>query len=183
MEVAGPGPAWCRYQAGPWPTPHDPVFDFTGTPDGYAWLDRFAGDAATRLRAHHGLETVVGHADWYAGNARFEGHVLVGTFDWDLVAAPEAQIAGFAAATYTDAGSGEPDLPGPADVRAFLVDHEAARGVPFSSAEQVQAAAAASWALSYNARCELSLLAGPVAPDSALGLLRAHGDEYLGLSW
>ncbi len=183
VTVAGSGPAWCRYQEGPWPTPHDPIFDFDVTPDGYDWLDEFASEAAARLTRPHTLETVVGHADWYAGNARFDGDVLVGTFDWDLVAAPEAQIAGFAAATYTDDGSGEQDLPAPAEVRLFLGDYESARGVPFAEEEQIQAAAAASWALAYNARCQLSFLDGQSPGESALGLLRTHGAAYLQLPW
>lgn len=183
VTVAGSGPAWCRYQNGPWPTPHDPIFDFGVTPDGYGWLDAFAGEVAARLTRHHGLETVVGHADWYAGNARFDGDVLVGTFDWDLVAAPEAQVAGFAAATYTDGGAGEQDLPGPAEVRAFLGDYESARGVPFGAEERIQASAAASWALAYNARCQLSFLDGQVADRSALALLRADAAGYLQLPW
>jgi hypothetical protein len=32
---AGAGPSWCRYQEGPWPTPHDPIVDFTSCPPGY----------------------------------------------------------------------------------------------------------------------------------------------------
>lgn len=153
------------------------------TADGYGWLDEFASDAAARLAGHHGLEIVVGHADWYAGNVRFDGDRLVGTFDWDLVAAPEAQIAGFAAATFTDRGFGVQDLPGPAEARAFLRDYGSVRGAPFLVDEQAQAAAAASWALAYNARCQLSCLQGPAPEESALGLLRAHRDEYLELRW
>jgi len=42
VSTAGSGPAWCRYHAGPWPTPHDTIFDFTVTPDGFGWLDEFA---------------------------------------------------------------------------------------------------------------------------------------------
>ncbi|AMM21637.1 hypothetical protein AX769_17680 [Frondihabitans sp. PAMC 28766] len=182
-SAAGLGPAWCPYQGGPWPTPHDPIFDFGSTPDGYGWLDDFAADAAARLTAHAGLETVVGHADWYAGNSRFDGDRLVGTFDWDLVAAPEAHIAGFAAATFTDGGSGAQDLPEPVEVAAFLRDYETARGSRFDAREQVQAAAAAFWALAYNARCQLSFIEGPAAEESTLGLISAHGEKYLGLRW
>ena len=28
-------PAWAAYDQGPWPIPHDPIFDFTTTPVGY----------------------------------------------------------------------------------------------------------------------------------------------------
>lgn len=181
----GLGPAWCRYQQGPWPVPHDPIFDFEVTPRGFEWLDGFAAEAARRLSLPSDREIVVGHADWYAGNARFDGHELVGTFDWDLVAAPEAHIVGFAAATFTDSGSGsgQSDLPNPIDVAAFFADYDAARPRPLPRADQVQAAAAASWALAYNARCELAFTQGEPAPASALDLLRQHGDAYLGVRW
>lgn len=182
-ERAGLGPAWCRYQDGPWPVPHDAIFDFGATPPGYEWLDEFAGLAAERLRRGASLERVVGHADWYAGNARFDGSRLVGTFDWDLVAAPEAHLAGFAAATFTDGGTAVQDLPAPDDVRAFLRDYDGCRILPASSDEQVQSAAAAAWALAYNARCQLAFVEGAPPAGSALGLLRAHGEDYLGVRW
>ncbi|MCU1526668.1 MAG: hypothetical protein JWP75_431 [Frondihabitans sp.] len=35
VAFAGPGPAWCRYQQGPWPVPHDSIFDFRWTPHEY----------------------------------------------------------------------------------------------------------------------------------------------------
>jgi hypothetical protein len=47
VAMAGAGPAWCRYQSGPWPTPHDAIFNFRSTPDGFAWLDRLAAEAAS----------------------------------------------------------------------------------------------------------------------------------------
>lgn len=98
---AGPGPSWCRYQSGPWPVPHDPIVDFRATPDGYAWLDASAQRAADQILTHRaGAEVVVGHADWYAGNAAVAGGELVATFDWELVADTEAVIAGFTAACY-----------------------------------------------------------------------------------
>jgi hypothetical protein len=42
-------PAWAAYEAGPWPTPHDPMFDFSVTPGEFAWLDRLAARAAHAL--------------------------------------------------------------------------------------------------------------------------------------
>ena len=61
---AGPGPAWCRHQDGPWPEPHDPIFDFRETPSGFAWLDEYAAEAAARLREGDRSDRAVGHADW-----------------------------------------------------------------------------------------------------------------------
>jgi hypothetical protein len=182
-EAAGPGPAWCRYQDGPWPEPHDPIFDFGETPPGFGWLDEFATKAAARLREADQRDRAVGHGDWYIGNARFEGSALVGTFDWDLVAAPEAHIAGFTAAAFTDGGTEVQDLPSPAEVRDFLADYEAARGRPFTPDEQEQAAAATTWTLAYNARCQLSFLDGEPGAGTALRLLADAGEEYLALRW
>ncbi|MCU1526669.1 MAG: hypothetical protein JWP75_432 [Frondihabitans sp.] len=134
-----------------------------------------------RLNSGRDRDKVVGHADWYVGNTRFEGSRLVGTFDWDLVSAPEAQIAGFAAATFTDGGSGVQDLPQPVEVAAFLRDFSSSRWEPLTRDELAQSAAAASWALAYNARCQLSFLQGSPDPGSALDLVRKHGDDYLNL--
>ena len=55
-------PAWAAYRAGPWPTPHDPIFDFTSIPAGYAWLDNLAEAAAWVLVAGGGEAVIVGLA-------------------------------------------------------------------------------------------------------------------------
>jgi hypothetical protein len=183
VASVGFGPAWCRYQDGPWPVPHDPIFDFSETPTGYRWLDTYAERAAARLHEGDRRDPAVGHADWYIGNARFSGARLVGTFDWDLVAAPEPQIAGFSAAAFTDAGTDVQDLPRPDEVREFLLDYDSARERPFTGAEQEQAAAATAWTLAYNARCQLSFLDGGPGPGTALRLLADFGDAYLNLRW
>jgi hypothetical protein len=180
----GPGPAWCQYQSGPWPTPHDPIFDFRTTPDGYSWLDSFARTAADRLiRPTRHDPIVIGHADWYGGNLRFDGDRLVAAFDWDLVADTEPVIAGLSAAAYTDSGSDASDLPSPDDVVDFLIDYEAATSRSFSKSQQRVAAAAASWVIAFNARCELSMLVGQSRPGSPLELARLHRDRYLELTW
>ena len=182
--LAGPGPAWCQYRSGPWPTPHDSIFDFRTTPDGYSWLDSFAFTAANRLikREHHD-PIVIGHADWYGGNLRFDGDRLVAAFDWDLVADTGPVIAGFTAAAYTDNGGEVPDLPSPDDVVAFFTDYEAATSRAFTKSQQRDAAAAASWCLAYNARCQLSMLTGDPAPGSPLDLAQRDGPDYLTLTW
>lgn len=181
---AGRGPAWCRFHDGPWPEPHDSIFDFSRTPPDFAWLNDFAAAASARLIASDQYPLVVGHADWCAGNVLFDGSELVGTFDWDLVAATEAHLAGFAAAGFTDGGSGDASTPTPGEVREFLLDYAEARrtrfgAAPFDPEEWRQAAAAASWTLAYNARCQLAFLGGDVPAGSPLDLLSRLGDEYL----
>lgn len=97
VSRAGTGPSWCQYESGPWPVPHDTLVDFRTTPSGFEWLDTFGQRAADQILDHRDAdEVVVGHADWYAGNAAVSGDALVGTFDWELVADAEAVIAEFA---------------------------------------------------------------------------------------
>jgi hypothetical protein len=182
-SVAGRGPAWCRYQDGPWPTPHDSIFDFTRTPRGFEWLDHFAQWAADQLNAARGQrETVVGHADWYSGNLRFAGDRLVAAFDWDLVADVEPVVVGINAGAYADT-----DTPGgattPGEVAAFLIDYDRARAHPFDPAEQQLAAAAASWTVAYNARCRLSTLTPDNSASTSLEMVRKNQDQFLHLTW
>src|SRR5438445_389614 len=42
LAALSDAPAWAAYEEGPWPVPHDPIFDFTTTPPGLEWLDRLA---------------------------------------------------------------------------------------------------------------------------------------------
>lgn len=125
----------------------------------------------------------MGHADWCAGNVRFEADRLVGTFDWDLVAAPEPHLAGFAAAGFTDGGSGDASAPSPDEAAAFIEDYSSSREDPFSDADWEQASAAASWTLACNARCQLSLAPrDPAPPGSALDLLGRRREDYATLA-
>jgi Phosphotransferase enzyme family len=149
-----PGPAWTRYSHGPWPPPHDPVFDFTSTPTQWSWLDTFAREAADELlalRSHDAL--VIGHGDWYDGNARFDDGQVVAVFDWDLMVETEAVLVGLAAGGYLTAGA-----PSPSEAAAFVHDVEDARGAAFTATQRRAASAAGRWVLAFNARCELSNL-------------------------
>ncbi|WP_432524277.1 phosphotransferase [Kineococcus sp. SYSU DK006] len=181
-------PAWVRYEHGPWPAPHDPIFDFSSTLDGYAWLDDLAARAAAVLSDCPGSE-VIGHSDWYRGNALFadglEGPAVCAAFDWDSLAArPEAVIAGLSAGSHTLGGAGEGAAPTPAQAAAFLDDYDSARFQAFTAAERAGAAAAACWALAYNARCELSFLPleDAAAPGTPLQVLSEHRNAYLELT-
>lgn len=181
---AGSGPAWCRYQAGPWPVPHDPIVDFRSTPVGFGWLDSFAERVVDQILTHRdAAELVVGHADWYAGNTAVADGVLVATFDWELVADTEAVIAGFSAACYAASSTSGDGLSTPEEVLDFLRDHESARGRPYTDREQRAAAGAAAWILAFNARWQLAL--GRTGDDvgTALWLVRERPDHYLALGW
>jgi aminoglycoside phosphotransferase (APT) family kinase protein len=145
-------------------------------------LPRAAGRSG-RIRQGPGREVVVGHGDWYCGNLRFENSRLVAAFDWDLLVDTEPVIVGMAAASYADSGESGGGLLSPEDIVAFMRDYEAVNGRRFDSSEQSIAAAAATWVLAYNARCQLSLLSGPPPAGSILDLLHIRRQEYVDLRW
>ena len=126
---------------------------------------------------------VVGHADWYAGNAAVAADELVATFDWELVADTEGVIAGFTAACYAASSTSGAGLSTPEDVAAFLRDYDVARGEPLTGREQRAAAAAAAWILAFNARWELALRTDGEAEGATLRLVRERQQDYLSLTW
>ncbi|KGM11887.1 hypothetical protein N868_04965 [Cellulomonas carbonis T26] len=168
----GPGPAWTQYTGGPWPTPHEPIFDFTGTPAGWEWLDDYAREATAELiRLHSVSPTVIAHADWYAGNLRFEDDRVVAAFDWELIADQEAVLVGLSAGGYlADAA------PSPTEVADYIDDYDKAR--PLHTDGRRAAATAARWMLAFNARCDLSMLEDAPAPGSALHRLATDREAY-----
>ena len=182
-STAGRGPAWCRYENGPWPRPHDTIFDFSWTPDGFGWLDDLARAAADQTLGLRPDERVVGHADWYAGNLRFLDGQLVATFDWELTSDAEAVVAGLAAGGYT-AGPGSAGAPPPPEeVAAFLADYDSLRSERFSGREQGAAAGAAAWVIAFNARCELALPDDLVGRRANLTAARELGASYARVRW
>ncbi len=184
VQRTGAGPSWCHYRSGPWPVPHDTFVDFSSTPDGFAWLDDFGRRAADQIVAHRDADqVVVGHADWYAGNTAVVGGVLVGTFDWELVADTEAVIAGFAAACYAASATGGGGLSTPEDAAAFLRDYDAARARRLTDRERRTAAGAAAWIVAFNARWQVALIDGGLGDKGTIALARDRGEEYLALAW
>lgn len=179
---AGPGPSWCRYQSGPWPTPHDTLVDFRSTPPGFEWLDRFGRQAADQILAHRDSEAVVvGHADWYAGNVATADGALVGTFDWELVADTEAVIAGFAAACFAANSTSGGGLSTPEEAAGFLRDYDAVRGRPLSDQERRTAAGAAAWIVAFNARWHVALIEHGLCDETTVALAGQRGPDYLSL--
>jgi Ser/Thr protein kinase RdoA (MazF antagonist) len=184
VRRAGVGPSWCRYQAGPWPEPHDTVVDFRSTPAGFEWLDAFGRRAADQVLAHREPEhVVVGHADWYAGNTAVSGDVLTGTFDWELVADTEAVIAGMAAACYGASCTGSAGLSTPEEAVQFLCDYDGVRSQPLRSTERRAAAGAAAWILAFNARWQVALIDHGHYDEALVSLVRRRGEDYLSLDF
>jgi hypothetical protein len=173
-------PAWTNHSAGPWPTPHDPIFDFSTTPSGFEWLDIFAQRASDALTATH-FAPAVGHSDWVCGNVLLSDATVTGAFDWDsLVIDSEPVLAGRAAGGFTSGSTSGAVTPSPQEILAFLGDYERCRPTPFAPEQRTAALAAARWNLAYNARCVLSYF-GPDSPDAAglaLDALAHHRDEY-----
>jgi hypothetical protein len=178
-------PAWAAYAQGPWPTPHDPIFDFSTTPAGFEWLDHLAQRAAATLLPRQPPDAI-GHSDWVCQNLRFTQDRVSAAYDWDsLLAEAEPVLVGVVAGAYTEGSRAGADAPTPEEVVAFLVDYEAQRLAPFSQNDQVAAAAAATWVLAYNARCGLSAdtLGVPASGGAPLDTLARYGTTYLTLRW
>ncbi|GAA5001468.1 phosphotransferase [Actinopolymorpha pittospori] len=184
LQRAGSGPSWCHYQSGPWPVPHDTIVDFRATLAGFEWLDAFGQRAADQILNNREAEkTVVGHADWYAGNTAVVEGQLVGTFDWELVADTEAVIAGFTASSYASSATTGGGLSTPEEVADFLHNYEEVRGQPFSTRERRTAAAAAAWILAFNARWQAALIVHGICDYATIALVQEHQEDYLSLSW
>lgn len=184
VERAGAGPSWCRYQQGPWPVPHDTRVDLGSTVAGFEWLDVFGRRAADQILDNRKADqTVVGHADWYAGNTAVVNGRLVGVFDWELVADTEAVIAGFTASCYAASATGGGGLSNPEEVAAFLQDYEEVRGQPLSEGGRRAAAAAAAWILAFNARWQVALIVHGLSDPATITLVHQHQEDYLSLSW
>ncbi|NAZ75154.1 phosphotransferase [Kineococcus sp. T13] len=200
-EPLRPGaPAWARYEGGPWPAPHDPLFDFGDRSPRADRVDALAARAAAVLREASGAD-VAGHSDWYDGNVLVEdragdrgedgagnrgedGPRVSAAFDWDsLTARPEAELVGMSAGSHTAGGPANAVSPAVEQVAAFLDDYERARSRPFSARQRAAAAAAACWVLTYNARCDLCFLPADAEapPGSALAAVETAGPAYLRL--
>jgi hypothetical protein len=185
MAALAEPPAWAAYEGGPWPVPHDPIFDFTTTPDGFAWLDRLAQAAADALGPRPAADTIA-HSDWECQNVRFSAGQVSAVYDWDsLLAHAEPILAGIAAGHFTQGSVHGAGAPTPDEVAAFLAEYETARRSLFSGAHQAAAVAAATWVLAYNARCTLSAeaMGYPQGEDSAVHRLARFGHTYLEQRW
>ncbi len=165
-----------------WPVPHNALFDFAATTAGAAWIDQIAAASREIILAAAG-PAVIGHRDWSAHNMRFgrDGEVSV-VYDWDsLAVGPEAVLVGGVASTFPVIWSlAVRKYPPPADAVDFVRDYETARGKRFDPAERIVIGAAATYSLSYTARCEhAGDPTGEPAHDSARVALRAYAPEVL----
>jgi hypothetical protein len=189
-------PAWAVYAGGPWPAPHDPIFDFTTTSPDTAWIDDLARRAAAVLTSGTGRTgaPVTGHSDWCCGNLRFAGVAdgpvagcaVVASYDWDsVVTDAEPVVLGMAAASFTDSSTSGAQAPTPAEAAAFCAEYDAARGRPSTVEEQALTAAATAWTLAYNARCQVDVqrLGYDLPEGPVLAVLDAAGEDFLHLRW
>ena len=161
-SLAPPRPwvGWADPRAAPWPPPDEgpDLNDHPATAD----LRPLAAELNARLNdggagaAAASLPAVVGHADWYQGNLRWEGDRLLAADDWDSISAlPEATLAGCAAVSVRPATSDAHPFGWPgteiADTEAFLDHYQVAAGRTFTRDEQELAWAAGLWQRVFDA--------------------------------
>jgi Phosphotransferase enzyme family len=150
-----PPPAWLHWnhaESGVWPRPdhHDVDLNAFASP---AWLTDAAQRARARLR-QCAAAPVVGHADWWSENLRWNGRELHVVFDWDSITAqPEPIVAGaaaymFAATTFEIEGSAP--AANVAQSERFLLAYARARGRPWTREEWETAWAASVWVAAYQ---------------------------------
>lgn len=141
----GPKPSrnrWDHGEPGVWPTAEDAARPFH-TVTGPDWLEHAGRRARERLAACR-EPYVVGHGEWLPENFRWRGEELYVAYDWDgLISAPEAVIAGFAAAYVA---------PSVEESAAFLSAYEAAAEREFTPGERAAAWAAGLWARGWEAQ-------------------------------
>jgi hypothetical protein len=180
-----PPPAWALYKNGPRPVSHDPIVDFSRTPEGYEWLDKLASRAAEVLQSHYQPDSI-GHCDWVCQNLRFAEGKVVAAYDWDsLIAESEPVLVGISAGAFTEGGTTDRDAPTPDEVVSYLCEYESGRSQKFTKDEQTLAVAAATWVLAYNARWVLGVQGLGILPGKGCSLfnLQDFGEEYLNLRW
>jgi hypothetical protein len=146
-----------------WPRPHSPLFDFEATRAGAEEIDAIGAAARRVPRAG---AAVVGHFDWRAEHARFNGDRMVVAYDWDSLHVDLEPVVVGAAAHAFCADWERQDTPAAPDLdelHAFVAEAEAARRAPFDGAERATLAASLVYSLAYTARCTHALgdKAGP----------------------
>lgn len=108
------------------------------------WVD----DAAQRLRER--LTTSpgrirIGHGDWEPQNIRWHGNDALVVHDWDsVIAQPEAQIVGLAAAMWPRMGGSDPTAT-IAQTADFITSYQQATGRPWDASVVQDAWAASLW--------------------------------------
>jgi hypothetical protein len=152
VDPPPPWTGWNDLRADPWPPP-DEGPDLCEHPATRP-LRELAVDLTARLR-QSGLPYVLGHADWYQGNLRWDDDHLFAADDWDSVAAlPEAALAGCAAVSFLPSPPGSlRGRPGAevVDSDRFLTAYAAARDRPWSAEELEVAWAAGLWQRVFDA--------------------------------
>jgi hypothetical protein len=160
-----------------WPKPHNVLFDFAATSRGTEWIDEIAQHALAVMR-NAASPTVVGHHDWSAKNMRMGPDGIAVVYDWDAIFLDrETFMLGSAAAHFPVTWElPVPETPSTAEVAAFIHDYEKARGKALTAPELQEAAASATYARAYKARCEHALDPGATRwPGSARESLKANG--------
>ena len=105
-----------------------------------------------RRLTHCDQPGVVGHADWWAQNLRWDGDRLLVVHDWDSIACqPEAALAGAAGAIFL-MGTAPDREPTVTETAAFLAAYAEARGRRWTADELEVCWAAGLWTRAFDAK-------------------------------
>ncbi|MBM7564263.1 hypothetical protein [Paenibacillus sacheonensis] len=166
------------------PVPHNALFDFTKEYEGSEWIDAIAGSAKAEVQANRSPGNLaLGHVDWSVKHFRFENGKAVMIYDWDsLKLEDELHLVGLAAATFPTTWDIPVLLtPSREESGLFVREYEAARGKPFTSRELATISAAATYVMSYVARCELAINPNNERYEGSFrqALQAMNGDRYI----
>lgn len=168
------------------PRPHSPFFDFEKTAEGAEWIEAFAKEARARRGEGDTGESaprVVGHFDYRVEHLRFDGAKVVATYDWDSLHHERLPVLIGALAPHFTADWQRDDVvraPSLEEMRAFVSDFEASRGLPFSPAERRLLSASCVYSTAYTARCNHASNPREEGWNGDLRpFLRAHGRALL----
>jgi hypothetical protein len=152
VSTLEPAPSWAAWNHagdGLWPCPEGAEVNLNAVA-GPEWIEDAGRRARDRLRAG-GVDAVIGHCDWLAGNLRWSADALLVVHDWDSVTADsEAVLVGLAAALYSTVSVDE--LATVEDTERFLLAYRDARGRGFSAGELQRSWAAGVWTRAYDAK-------------------------------
>lgn len=163
----------------------DPIahtIDYAATASGAEWIEELGGRARLLLDAAPEAAPVLGHFEWRDENVPSAGGRIAAVYAWNNIGtATEAVVVGAAAHQFTISSAATIRVPTLVEVQEFMSDYEAARGVPFTTAERVTARTAYVFCTAYGARCEHALAASGHPTSTAFReQLTAHGAALLG---
>ena len=184
LNGAGPGPSWCRYEAGPWPVPHDPIVDFSVHPRRLR--------LARHVRRGGGRPSPRPPRRWRGGRGSCR-LVLRQRYGVRRCTRGHLRLGAGRRRRGRDRRLHRGLLRRELDQRGWALDAGGGGRVPArlrrptwctpTSHEQRAAAGAAAWILAFNARWDLGMRELGQAEGATLTLVREREDDYLAITW